>query len=111
MAETVIPVPSENDWNLATSPEQDWAMNQNEPLGATEKRVRWKLPADTMVQIGFPERVPGTGPSYTAPFRVGDVFSPVPGAPNSEPILKFPIEQRDLEWWMFTPAPIAPPTP
>ena len=104
-------IPSENDWNIADPKTPDWQMNQNEPLGATEKRVRWSIPKDTVVQIGYPERVPGTGPSYTAPFRIGDVFQAGPDAPNSEPQLKFPIDQRGLEWWMFTPAAPPPPTP
>lgn len=102
----ITPVPSENDWKVSnTGTAADWAMNQNEPLGAIAKRVRWSIPVDTMVQIGYPERTPGAGPSYTAPFRIGDVFLPVPGAPNSEPVLNFPIDQRGLEWWLFRPAP------
>lgn len=108
----MIPVKSENDWQVSeTGTAADWLMNQNEPLGAIAKRVRWSVQPDTIVQIGFPERVPGTGPSYTLPFRIGDVFPPVPtpGA-NSEPQLKFPTSQRNLEWWLFT-TDITPPTP
>lgn len=110
MAEPVA-IPSENDWNISDPKVPDWKMNQNEPLGATEKRVRWSVPVDTIVQIGYPERVPGTGPAYTAPFRIGDVFQPVPGAPNSEPQLKFQVDERHLEWWMFKPEATPPPTP
>ncbi len=94
------PVASENDWKVNNV----WLMNQNEPLGASDKRVRWSLAPDAIVQIGFPERVPGTGPSYTAPFKVSDVFGPpVAGGTMVEPQLVFPTSQRNLEWWMFTP--------
>lgn len=102
---TPVPIASQNDWKVSnTGTEADWVMNQNEPLGALSKRIRWSIPADAVVRIGFPERVPGTGPTYTEPFRIGDVFPPVPGALNSEPVLMIPIDQRELEWWMFAPS-------
>lgn len=100
MAAPVTAIPSENDWQVGGV----WAMNQNEPLGATAKRVRWSFPADTIVRIGFPERVPGTGPSYTEPFRAGDIWVPVPGSPSSEPVSVIPIALRSLEFWIFTPS-------
>jgi|SRR6185369_15468523 len=94
-----------NDWKISeTHTADDWLLDQTEPLGALIKRVRYEIPPDTMVVIGFPERVPGTGPSFTQPFRAGDVFIPAPGG-NSEPELQFPISQRNLEWWLF----LAPP--
>lgn len=111
MAEALVPIPSENDWEISkTGRPEDWLMNQNEPLGALVKRIRWSVPPDTIVRIGFPERVPGTGPSWTAPFRIGDAFVPVEGG-NSEPVLQVPTAQRNLEWWLFTTAPTPPPIP
>ena len=93
MAVALKPIPSENDWEVDGA----WLMNQNEPLGATRKRVRWSIPKETLVQIGFPERVPGVGPSYTQPFKVGDVFQANPIAENSEPQLVILTSQRQLE--------------
>lgn len=71
-----------------------------EPLGATKKRVTYSIQRGQSLIIGFVKIIQGLPLRlYSTPFSADSMLPP--GVDSLEIQLTIPVDQRDLEWWLF----------